>query len=157
MGNVSKRLRSFLDDEDVPYEVIHHRREYTAQHTAQSLGTPGADFAKTVLVWLDGLPAMVVLSAPERIDLERMRALTGANEIDLATEDEIGGICHDCEIGAEPPFGNLYDLPVYLSRHLAGDHPITFNAGSHEEAIQMSFEDFERLVQPLLLDLATDH
>ena len=89
--------------------------------------------------------------------MAKLRRLTGAKEVDLATEDEIGGICHDCEIGAEPPFGNLYDLPVYISRELARDHEITFNAGTHEDAIRMSYADFERLVQPLMLDLATDH
>lgn len=157
MKAMSKRLRSYLDAQSIEYERIHHRRDYTAQQTAQSTHTRGSDFAKTVLIWLDGLPAMVVMPAPAHVDLRKLRELTGARDVDLATEDEIGGICHDCEIGAEPPFGNLYDLPVYISQELAKDHDITFNAGTHEEAIRMSYTDYERLVQPLMLDLATDH
>ncbi len=157
MSSISKRLRAYLDDEEVGYSILHHDRRYTAQHTAQVLHTPGSRFAKTIFVWLDGLPAMVVVPAPMRLDLQRLKEITGAEEIDLATEDEMGGICHDCELGAEPPFGNLYDLPVYLSADLVGRGRITFNAGTHEDAIQMSYRDYERLVEPLIVDLSTDH
>jgi Ala-tRNA(Pro) deacylase len=160
MGTISKRLTSFLEQKAVPYEVIHHRRRYTAQRTAEEVHVPGIEFAKTVLVWLDGVPSMVVLPAHHHVDLDQLRHLTGARDVDLATEDEMVGLFPDCEVGAEPPFGNLYDLPVYVAAELAADEQITFNAGSHEEVIRMRYEDFERLVDPLLLRLSegeTEH
>ncbi len=154
MPTISKRLQSFLDEHAVPYEVIHHRRDYTAQETAADTHTPGKEFAKTVMLWVDGNYAMAVLPAHRMVDFDKLRQALSAKEVKLASEDEIRELCPDCEAGAVPPFGNLYSLPVYVSEDTAEDERITFNAGTHEDAIRMAYKDFEKLVQPTILQLS---
>jgi Ala-tRNA(Pro) deacylase len=155
MPSISKRLQSFLDEHAVAYETIHHRRDYTAQEAAAHTHTPGKEFAKTVILWVDGGYAMAVLPAHHMVDLDKLREALGAKEVKLASEDEIRELCPDCEAGAVPPFGNLYNLPVYLSEAMTDDERITFNAGSHEDAIRMMYKDFEKLVQPKVMEFST--
>ena len=151
MAGVSKRLVSFLDDHGVPYEIIPHRRDYTAQMAAADTHTPGKEFAKAVLLKQAGDYLLAVLPAHRRVDLERLERRVGG-VVDLADEHAIGQMFPDCEVGAEPPFGNLYDLPTLVSRELTGDESITFNSGSHQEAIRMAYADFQRLVMPEIAD-----
>lgn len=153
MSELPKRLHDFLEKRGVKYEVIHHRRDFTAQQTAADTHTPGREFAKAVFLCLDGKYAMAVLPAHRKVDLEALRTILGANEVRLATEDEIERLCPDCEVGAAPPFGNLYEIPVYMSEELTRDEQITFNAGTHEDAIRMSFRDYRELTQPHVIDL----
>lgn len=154
MPTISKQLQQFLSEHGVPYETIHHRRDYTAQETAADTHTPGKEFAKTVMLWVDGNYAMAVLPAHHMVDFEKLRQAIGAKEVKLASEDEIRELCPDCEAGAVPPFGNLYGLPVYLSQAMTTDERITFNAGTHEDVVRMRYEDFVKLVQPKILDFS---
>ena len=149
-----ERLVEYLDEAGVTYHVIHHRSDYRSRATASHTETPPAEFAKTVFVWIDGDPAMVILPATKDVALSRLRRNLGAEEIRVARESEIRELCPDCEVGAAPPFGNLYDLAVYVSKSLAEDEEITFNGGTHENAIRVAFADFERLVKPRILALA---
>ncbi len=148
------RLRRFLDAEGVAYHVIHHRRDYQAAEVAADTDTPAAAFAKTVFVWVDGQPAMAVVPAGVDVALTRLRKALGARDVRVARESDTHELCPDCETGAAPPFGNLYDLPVYVSSTLALDEEITFNGGSHEDAVRMKYCDFERLVHPRVVPLA---
>ena len=66
----------------------------------------------------------------------------------LATEPEFKNLFPECELGAMPPFGNLYDLPVFVAEPLTKNNEIAFNAGTHTELIRLSFADYERLVKP---------
>ena len=118
-------------------------------------GEPGQEMAKTVIVKVDGKMAMAVLPAPHKVNFDKAHRLFD-DEPTLATEDEIADLFPDCEIGAEPPFGNLYNLPVYVSPELAEDEIITFNAGTHREAVRMTWADYRRLAQPRL-ELLSDH
>jgi len=146
------RLRSFLDGSGVDYEVVPHRADYTAQGTASDTHTPGREFAKTVVLTTEHGFAIVVLPATQRVDLTRAaQSLDAAAQ--LADEEQIARLFPDCEVGAEPPFGNLYDLPVYISPALTMAGTITFNGGTHREAIRMRFDDFDRLVNPTVLPL----
>lgn len=154
MATLNQRLTAFLEAQAVDYEAIHHRRDYTAQEAAAHTHTPGREFAKTVIVWVDGSYAMAVLPAHHLIDLDKLRRALGARDVKLASEEEMRELCPDCETGAVPPFGNLYNLPVYLSTDITADEQITFNAGTHEDAIRMRYADFERLVQPHVLDFS---
>jgi Ala-tRNA(Pro) deacylase len=115
----------------------------------------GRDFAKTVMVWIGGHLAMVVLPASRRIVLHDLRELLESPEARLATEAEFRDDFPDCELGAMPPFGNLYGLPVYVAASLAAEKEIAFNAGSHTEIIKMAFADFEDLVKPTVLEFIT--
>ncbi len=148
MTTISDRVRSVLDQDAIPYEAVHHRRFYSAQETARVTGTPGNEFAKVVLVRADDRFVMAVLPAHHRVNLGELRRAAGAHDVRLATEDEIRELCPDCEVGAEPPFGNLYGVPVYVSAWMMGDETITFNAGTHEDVVRIKFRDFLDLVHP---------
>ncbi|NIR50879.1 YbaK/EbsC family protein [candidate division KSB1 bacterium] len=150
-------VKSYLDENKTPYESIHHRRDYTAQETAADTHTKGKEFAKTVILFVDQKYCMAVLPAIYQVDLDKIKKELNAKEVNLATEEEISQLCRDCEIGAMPPFGNLYDLPVYVSHHLTEDNMITFNAGTHEDVIRMMYDDFEKLVNPKVLDMTSNH
>jgi Ala-tRNA(Pro) deacylase len=155
MNRLSPKLATLLDDGRVPYRSLSHTADMTSQATAQHTHTPGKEFAKTVVVWVDGRFAMAVLPAHRRVDLEKLRKWLNAREARLATEAEMARLFPDCEVGAEPPFGNLYQLPVYVSPLLSQDR-ITFHGGSHEEAVQMNYSDFAALAKPSVIDFVAD-
>lgn len=146
-----KKLKDFLDKEKIRYVVITHSPAYTAQEIAASAHVPGKELAKTVMVKIEGRMAMLVLPSTRKVILQDLRELLGVDQARFATEDEFKGLFPDCEIGAMPPFGNLYGLEVYVAPSLAEDEEIVFNAGSHTELMRMAYRDFERLVQPQLL------
>jgi Ala-tRNA(Pro) deacylase len=152
---VAQRLKEFLDQNGVRYETIAHRTTYTAQRTAQAAHIPGKDVAKTVVVNLDGRMALVVLPASEHVDLRQLQAATGTKQVDLAAEGEFRDAFPGCEVGAMPPFGNLYGMDVYVDGRLSEDEHIAFNAGSHTDVIRLRYRDFERLVHPKVLTLSS--
>ena len=149
----AKMLKELLDSHRIQYVTIPHTPAYTAQEVAASTHTPGMEMAKTVIIKLDGRVAMAVLPAPLHLSLERLRKSTGARTVELASEVEFKDIFPGCEVGAMPPFGNLYDMPVYVARTLADDDEIAFNAGTHTEVIRMHYQDFDRLVHPTLVEM----
>ena len=151
---VKERIRTFLDEQGVAYEVLRHPRDFTARQTAEDTHTPLPEFAKTVFLCIDDEYAMAVVSADDRISEQKLRLALQAGSVELADEDEIKNLCPDCEVGAAPPFGKLYNLPVYVSPQLAAADEITFNAGTHEDAIRMRFEDFRRAVEPEVVPVA---
>lgn len=149
-----RRLRDYLDNHRVRYFVISHSPAYTAQEIAAAAHVSGRELAKTVMVSVDGKMAMVVLPASRQIDFELLRALCGTRDVALAEEKEFSGLFPECEIGAMPPFGNLYGMEVYADDELDDDHDITFNAGAHTELLRMSWPDYKRLVNPLVARLS---
>ena len=142
------KLKKFLDDNQVRYLTIQHSPAFTIQEVAAQMHIHGWELAKTTILKADGKFVMAVLPAPCRVDLERMRSLAGAGSVALATEAEFRSLFPECELGAMPPCGNLYGLPVYVDGRLREDKSIVFNAGTHTEAIRMDYGDFERLVEP---------
>lgn len=145
-----QRLKEFLDKERVKYVTITHSPAHTAQEIAASAGVAGRELAKTVMVKLDGRMAMAVITAVGHVDLDRLAAFAGARRADLASEAEFKGLFPSCEVGAMPPFGNLYGMPVYMSDRLARDREIAFNAGSATELVRVATQDFVRLAKPLV-------
>lgn len=146
------RVTEFLNDLSVSYEVMEHKPAFTAQQMAALEHEPGKYVAKPVIVKADGNFMMCVLAACYKIDLGALKNQLGAKKVELADEDEIGEIFDDCDLGAEPPFGNLYDLPVIMDKALEDDDHILFQAGTHEKAIRMNMEDYRKLVKPKVLD-----
>jgi Ala-tRNA(Pro) deacylase len=144
----ARKLKEFLDDEKIHYEVLSHSPAYTAMEVAQSAHIPGKELAKVVMVELDGRMCMAVMPATRKLDLDRLREAANATDARLPGEDEFRKLFPECETGAMPPFGNLYGMEVYVSPQLAEDHEIAFNAGSHTEVIKLAYADYERLVQP---------
>jgi Ala-tRNA(Pro) deacylase len=148
------RLRDYLDAAGVRYIVISHSKAFTAPEIAASAHIPGRELAKTVIVELDGRIAMAVVPANTHVDVVELQHVTGASEARLATEREFKDRFPGCEVGAMPPFGNLWDMDVYADERLAQDEEIAFNAGSHTELVRMRWDDFERLVRPKITEFA---
>ena len=148
------QLQAFLDSHHIKYITIRHSPAFTAQEIAASAHIPGKQLAKTVIVKLDGKPAMAVLPASDKVDFERLRETAGARTVELAREQEFQDRFPECEIGAMPPFGNLYGMEVWVAARLAEDEEIAFNAGDHTELIRMAYRDFAGLVQPRVGDFS---
>lgn len=147
------KLREFLDSHNVKYMVVSHSNAYTAQGIAALVHLSGNKLAKTVIVKIDGVLAMAVVPASFHVDLLLLRSATGAKLVEIATEQEFKHAFPDCETGAMPPFGNLYDMAVYADAKLGQCEEITFNAGTHRELVRMSWADMTKLVNPQVCDL----
>ncbi len=150
----ARKLKEFLESQAVKYLKIAHSPAYTAREVAQSLHIKGHKVAKTVIVFIEGKMAMAVMPANRSIDFDCFRKEIGATEIKLASEGQFKDVFPDCEVGAMPPFGNLYGMDVYVDQHLMEDEDIFFNACTHTELIRLSYQDFERLVKPRVVKLS---
>jgi Ala-tRNA(Pro) deacylase len=149
---IPRSIEHFLGDQQVAYSVLHHRPAYTAQEEAANAHVPGRQWAKTVACFADDRPILAVVPAPSLVDVDRLREVTGAKKIRLASEPEFARMFPDCETGAMPPLGPLYGQPVFVDRHLAAADEVVFDAGSHSEAIKVRYKDFARVVQPTVGD-----
>lgn len=150
-----KKLKEFLDSHQIKYVIIGHSPAYTAQEIAASAHVPGKELAKTVVVKIDGKLAMAVLPASYHVDFDLLQKAAGASQVDLATEEEFRNRFPECELGAMPPFGNLYGMDVYVAEGLAEDEEIAFNAGSHTELLRLAYEDFQRFVEPRVVKFSS--
>ena len=147
---ISARVRQFLDQNGVRYDVLRHDPAFTAQELAAGMHVPGREFVKVVVVKLDGRYALVALPAHRRVDLKELAAVAAAKKCSLATEEEFQKLFPDCEVGAMPPFGNLYKMDTFVDREVTRDERIVVNAGTHAEAVRLRYADLERLVMPHL-------
>lgn len=147
------RLTEFLDSHDKKYVVVNHSQAFTAQEVAASAHIPGKDMAKTVIMKIDGNLKMVVLPSTHQVDFEQVKDALGAERVNLASEKEFENLFPDCEIGAMPPFGNLYDMDTIVAESLTEDEEIAFNAGTHRELVKVAYRDFEELVNPQVIPL----
>lgn len=150
----AKKLKEFLDENNVRYITVSHSPAYTAQEMAAKMHLPGKEIAKTVLVKIEGRLAMAVLPGSFKINFEELKRVIGSENVRLADEHEFIDKFPDCELGAMPPFGNLYGIDVFVANSLAEDEEIAFNACSHSELIKMSYADYDRLVKPIRLEFA---
>jgi Ala-tRNA(Pro) deacylase len=150
---MSARLKSFLDENRVPYTLMSHSPAYTAQAAAATLHCPGRELAKSVVLRAGEKMLLAVLPASYHVNLKKLGAIVGAT-LRLASEQEFAGLFPDCEPGAMPPFGNLYNLPTYVDESLAADEEIVFNAGTHRDAIRMPYADLARLAKPQVCSFA---
>lgn len=146
---LSWTIQEYLVRHNVPYEQMVHPRAITARQTAHAAHISESKVVKTVVLSIEGRMVMAVLHANEKIDLARLRESLGVQNARLCTEREFKDRFPDCEVGAMPPFGDLYRMPVIASRSVRADDEITMNAGTHEDLITMKYADFERLVHPI--------
>ena len=149
------KVRAFLDEHHTRYVVISHSKAYTAQGIAAIAHIPGQELAKTVIVKLDGALAMAVLPASYQVDLLALKKAAGVTDASLSSEREFKQHFPDCETGAMPPFGNLYGMSVYVDEELSRDREIVFNAGTHRELVRMSWADYDMLLHPKIMKVAT--
>lgn len=150
----SKKLKEFLDSNKIKYVSISHSSAYTAMEIAALAHVPGKDLAKTVMIKINGHMAMAVLPATHMIKMDLLKKVVGNENLRLATEQEFKDKFPDCEVGAMPPFGNLYNMEVYVAKSLTADEEIVFNAGTHTELIKMGYKDFEKLVNPKIAEIS---
>jgi Ala-tRNA(Pro) deacylase len=145
---VLKRLKDYLEKNQVSFEVGYHQRVYTAQEIAAAEHVPGKELAKVVMVKADGKIVMLVLPASFRVDMGKVKGILKSKKLEKAKEEEFQDLFADCEVGAMPPFGNLYNLDVWVDQVLTEDEDIVFNAGSHVETLKIKYSDYARLVNP---------
>lgn len=150
---IPKRLEDLLKERHIEYRSVVHSEAYTAQEVAATMHIKGKELAKPVLIKADGALVMTVLPASSRVDFSKLRQVLDKKDIRLASEDEFRDAFPDCETGAEPPFGNLYDVDTIVDKSLTEDTEIFFNAGTHYEALEMSYRDFADLVRPKVADI----
>ncbi len=148
------RIKGYLNSHNIDYSIIEHAPTYTAERTAQVAHVPPVELAKTVMVDVDGRLAMAVLPASLHVDLELLRGAVGGDRVAIAAEEDFKEVFAECEVGAMPPFGNLYGIEVFVARALTDDEEIVFNAGTHTQLIRMKYRDFEMLVRPTVLTMA---
>jgi len=150
---IPKPLIDCLNENKVTYEIVHHPEAVTAQRIAQAEHVKGRHHAKVVIVKSGEQHLMTVLPADHQIDLEKVGKAIG-KAVSLAKEDDFKSLFPDCAVGAMPPFGNLYSLPTYVDKRLAQEDYIVFEAGTHTDAIKLSYRDYEKIVNPQVEDLA---
>lgn len=150
----AERVRSFLDERGIDYDLQTHERAVTAQEVAAAEHESGWHVAKPVILEADGELVMAVVAAACEVDLAKATAALGAAEVALADEDDFGDRFPDCEVGAEPPFGNVYDVPVLLDETLMGEERLVFRAGTHDTTMSMATADYLEAVEPTVTDIA---
>jgi len=153
---LSDRLRGFLDSHHAEYSLSAHPNAFTAREVAVAEHLPAREVAKSVVIFGDGEYYMIVLPANRLLDFREARLALGLSQVRLATEEELSKLFPDCELGAQPPVGSLYNLPVYLDSSLASEDTIAFNAGTHQEVVHMRTADYRQMVRPLVVPLARE-
>ena len=148
------RVIEYLNKSGVKYETKVHKPVFTTQRIAAEEHEPGKFVAKPVIVKADGNYIMCVLAACYMIDLRNLKSVLGAKKLELITEDEMAKLFDDCEPGAEPPFGNLYNITTIMDKALEKDDHIVFQAGSHDKAVKMSLADYKKLVSPKVMEFS---
>ena len=151
-----KKLRTLFDEAKISYEVYNHPLAYTAQEIAERQHFSGDQMAKVVMLKIDGQLVMAVITGSQKVHLDTVKANLSAPEVRLATEDEFIKQFPDCEIGAMPPFGNLFGLAVYVDPEVAKHESIYFNAGNHVQTVQIKYKDFADLTKPRVVRLAQE-
>ena len=149
-----EKLTNYLDKKGIKYVVVRHSKAFTAQEVAASAHIPGKDMVKTVMVKVDDDIKMIVLPSTHDVDFEAIKDTFDAENVELASEAEFEDMFPDCELGAMPPFGNLFDMDTYVAEVLTEDEEIAFNAGTHKEVVKLNYKDFEDLVNPEIVPIA---
>lgn len=149
---LSPKVKDYLESKHIGYQLLEHEAAFTAQEIAGAQHLPGRNVVKTVIVNADGQFVMCVLPAVHRIDFSKLKNILKARDVHLAEESEVASLFPDCEVGAEPPFGQVYGLKVYADKILEENEEIAFNAGTHTDMLRIKYKDFVRLVKPTIAD-----
>lgn len=147
------QLRRLFDSRHIPYSLTSHPTALRASEVASVEHLPAWEVAKTVVVFGDDKYHLVIVPADRYVDMRELQFALDMKHVRLATEAELTTLFPDCELGAMPPLGVLFDLPVYLDSELAGEVMITFNAGTHHECVHMKTADFKKLTKPTVVAL----
>ena len=146
--SIPKRIRMYLDSQNVPFEWLKHPEAFTAQEVAHALHLSGKRLAKTVVVQADSRMAMVLLPASHRLIMSELKGVLEAREVYLVSEEQLAATFPGCDLGAIPPLGDLFGMDVWVDRTIADQEEVVFNAGSHVDAVRMKYHDFAALSKP---------
>jgi Ala-tRNA(Pro) deacylase len=146
--SIPRRIRDYLDSQKAPYEWLPHPQAFTAQEVAHSLHVSGKRLAKTVVLDADGRLVMAVLPASHRLIMPELKAALEVRRLEMLPENELAKIFPDCDLGAIPPFGNLYGIEVWVDRTVEESGELVFTAGTHVDAVRMKYSDYAELVKP---------
>ena len=147
---IPQRIRDYLDSQNVPYETLRHSQAFTAQEVAHSLHVSGKKCEKVVVAEGDHKLVLVVMPAAHRLNFQELKATLKVNQLEMLVESELVGLFPDCDLGAVPPFGNLYGIDVWVDRAVASAEHVLFCAGTHEDCIRMRYSDFAKLTRPFV-------
>ena len=147
---IPQRIRDYLDSQNVSYEAIHHSQAFTAQEVAHSLHVSGKKCVKAVVAEADHKIIIVVMPASHRLNFQELKSALKVNQLEMLVESELVDLFPDCDLGAIPPFGNLYGMDVWVDRAVASTERIVFCAGTHEDCIRMRYSDFAKLTRPFV-------
>ena len=150
------RLENYLKEHKVEYHLKVHPEAYTAQEVAAAAHVPGRELAKVVMLKKEAGVVMVVLPANCQLDFDKLGTALNEPNVKLAKEDEFEGLFPDCETGAMPPFGNLYNVPMCIDQHLASAERLVFNAGNHHETVDMLTKDLLDLTEASIVNICSN-
>lgn len=148
-----QKLKQYLTTNHVNYTSIPHALAYAAREVSHVSHIPEKQLAKTVILNVGSKKIMVVVPANESINFDSLKKSLHESSVTLADEAEFKKLFPDCELGAMPPFGNLYNMEVYVEKNLAKNKDIAFNAGTHTEIIKLAYQDYDRLVHPKMITI----
>jgi Ala-tRNA(Pro) deacylase len=141
-------VQSLLDQLDIKYRVSRHPTAYTAQMLAEIEHVPGRKVIKPVVVQADGEFVMCALPATYRVDLDELKAQLQVTDVKIVDEPRLTELFPDCELGAAPPIGRMFGMTTLMDESLTADDHVTFQAGTHRDAVTMSLADYRRAAQP---------
>ncbi len=144
---ITQKVKNYLDEKHIGYQILQHSLAYTAMEIAGAQHIPGKQLIKSVIVKADGKFIMCVLSSNHLINFNKLKKSTQTAEAYLATEEELEALFPACEVGAEPPFGDLFGLDVIVDRAVSENEEIVFNAGTHTSTVRIRYKDFVRLTK----------
>jgi Ala-tRNA(Pro) deacylase len=146
--SIPQRIRDYLDSQKALYEWLPHPQAFTAQEVAHALHVSGKRLAKTVVLNADGRLVMAVLPASHRLTMSELKAALEVRHLEMLPENELAKLFPDCDLGALPPFGNLYGIEVWVDAVVAESGEIVFTAGTHVDAVRMKYSDYAELAKP---------
>lgn len=149
---MTSKVTQFLEEKRVPFGTIVHPLSYTALDTAEAEYAHPHGFAKAVMVRIKGLDAMFVIPADTKLDLFKLSTEFGTENIRIEKEKDFDPLFADCERGAMPPLGVMYQIPTYVDMQLLENKEIIFNGGSHEQSIRMTLSDYLQVAEATIGD-----
>lgn len=153
---IAGKIKQYLDDQGMPYETTDHKEVFTTAEEAKAIGVPPDHVAKTLVIKTSDGEVLAILPASSRLDMHKLRDVLDDNHARLATEDEMGNEYTDFELGAVPPLGDLFGIPVYLDERLGQADEVVFSGGTHRDSVKMSGEDFLKVTHPVVADLVKE-
>ncbi len=143
---IAKRLKAYLENADIPYELVSHPRTMTSAESAEAAHISGERLAKSVVIHHELGHLLAVVPSTHRIDLGTLQSLAGTR-LGLAAETEIGEIFADCDLGAVPPVGSAYGIDVVLEESLCDLPEVYFEGGDHRTLVRATGDAFASMMK----------